>query len=134
MGTPRVPCAGGIVFDQAGRLLLVQRGHPPSPGLWSVPGGRCQAGETADAACVREIAEETGLAVRVARLAGAVERAGPGGAVYVIHDFLCELSGGELKAADDATDARWVTRAELDKLPLVPQLFDTLAEWDLLPS
>jgi ADP-ribose pyrophosphatase YjhB (NUDIX family) len=130
----RVPCAAGIVADGAGRLLLIRRGQEPSAGSWSVPGGRCLPGEAAPAACVREVAEETGLRVTVVRLAGRVERAAPGGAIYVIDDFVCALEGGELRAGDDANDARWVTRAELVELDLVPDLYETLDAWSVLPD
>lgn len=129
----RQPCAGGIVLDGSGRLLLVRRGRPPSAGSWSVPGGRCRPGEPPAAACVREVAEETGLAVTVVRRAGRVERAAPDGGVYVIDDFVCELVGGVLRAGDDAADAGWFAPAELTGLELVPGLLDALAEWDILP-
>jgi 8-oxo-dGTP diphosphatase len=127
-------CAGGIVFDQAARLLLICRGTPPALGSWSLPGGRCRPGEDAAAACVREVAEETGLDVEVLRPAGRVERAAPDGSVYEIDDFVCRVVSGDLEAGDDAADVRWVTRAELDTLPLVPLLFDTLREWGCLPG
>jgi 8-oxo-dGTP diphosphatase len=130
----RVPCAGGIVHDDAGRLLVIRRGQPPSAGSWSVPGGRCRPGEAATAACVREVAEETGLEVTVVRRAGRVERAAPGGGIYMIDDFVCTLDGGELRAGDDAIDARWVTRAELVGLDLVPELYAALDEWGVLPD
>ena len=100
------PCAGGIVFDGAGRLLLIKRGQEPGLGRWSVPGGRCLPGEPADAACVREVAEETGLVVEVIRSAGRLTRTGPGGVVYDIEDFVCATAGGELRAGDDAADVR----------------------------
>ena len=129
----REPCAGGIVHDAHGRLLLIRRGQPPSAGRWSVPGGRCRPGEPAADACVREVAEETGLAVRVLRSAGVVERDGPAGQLYVIEDFACAVAGGTLRAGDDALDARWVSADELDELELVPGLIDCLAEWGLLP-
>lgn len=127
------PCAGGIVFDEQGRLLLIRRGHEPSAGTWSVPGGRCAPGESAAETCVRELAEETGLQVRVLRRAGRVQRDGPGGVGYEIVDFVCAVVGGTLRAGDDATDARWVSRAELGALPLSPGLEETLREWRLLP-
>lgn len=130
----RQPCAGGIVRDAAGRVLLVQRGKAPSAGSWSVPGGRCLPGESTASACVREVAEETGLTVEVVRLAGTVERAAPDGGVYVIDDFVCRVVGGMLTAGDDATEARWVSRAELAELDLVPGLIEALAEWDVLPA
>jgi 8-oxo-dGTP diphosphatase len=127
----RQPCAGGIVFDPAGRLLLIRRGRPPAMGSWSVPGGRCRPEEAPAAACVREVAEETGLAVRILRWAGRVDRDAPDGGTYVIDDFVCELVGGELRAGDDALDARWFTAAELEALDLVPGLLDALTGWDV---
>jgi 8-oxo-dGTP diphosphatase len=132
---PKVqPCAGAIVFDDARRVLLVKRKWPPNAGSWSVPGGRCLVGETPDQACIREVAEETGLQVRIQRRAGSVEREGGPGVIYAIDDFVCEVIGGALVAGDDAADARWVTRAGLDELLLVPELFDALADWGLLPD
>lgn len=129
----RVPCAGSVVHDDLGRLLLIRRGQAPSAGMWSVPGGRCEPGEPAAAACVRETKEETGLDVAVVRPAGRVERAAPDGSVYVIDDFVCRPVGGMLQAGDDALDARWTTLADLDDLDLAPGVFDALREWGLLP-
>lgn len=126
-----VPCAGAIVVD-GGRLLLIRRGTEPGRGLWSVPGGRCEAGEDAPTACVRETAEETGLVVRVLQRAGSVRRDGPGGVVYAIDDYLCELVRGTLRAGDDAADAAWFDRSALDALPVVPGLRECLREWQVL--
>ncbi|HTZ44143.1 MAG TPA: NUDIX domain-containing protein [Jatrophihabitans sp.] len=129
-----IPAAGGIVFDNARRLLLIQRGRPPAAGAWSLPGGKCRPGESTEQACVRELAEETGLTVRVARLAGHVRRTAPDGDCFVIDDYLCTLLAGSLLAADDAIDAGWFDHAALAELDLVPGLYDVLAEWDLLPQ
>jgi ADP-ribose pyrophosphatase YjhB (NUDIX family) len=129
---PEVPCAGAVVFDGGGRLLLVRRGRPPGVGLWSVPGGKCDPGEHADAACAREALEETGLIVRPVRLAGRVLRAGLGDDVFVIDDFVCELLGGTLAAGDDAAEARWCSPSELADLPLTSGLLDALRDWGLL--
>ncbi|WP_326825567.1 NUDIX hydrolase [Streptosporangium sp. NBC_01756] len=123
---------GAIIRDGSGRLLLIRRGHPPGEGLWSLPGGRIGPGESDSDAVVREVAEETGLTVTPGRLAGAVERPGPGGAVYVIRDYLAEVSGGTLSAGDDAADARWFTEEELVRLPLSPGLLDALTEWAVI--
>jgi 8-oxo-dGTP diphosphatase len=128
------PCAGGIVYDHARRLLLIRRATPPSAGFWSIPGGRCEPDELPAQTCVREVAEETGLRVRVIRHAGRVERDGPGDLVYLIDDFVCSVVGGELRAADDAADARWVSAGELESLPLAPGLLEALTEWSLLPG
>ncbi len=85
-------------------------------------------------ACVREVAEETGLDVRVLYYAGRVERDGPEGVVFDIDDFVCEVVGGTLCAGDDASDARWASRTELDALELAPGLLAALAGWNELPS
>lgn len=124
-----VACVGGLTYDEAGRLLLIRRANEPGRGLWSLPGGRVEPGEDDATALVREMAEETGLAVRAGPLVGRVRRG-----VYDIADYRCEPVGGELRAGDDATDARWVDAADLAALPLVPGLIDALAEWDALPG
>lgn len=89
-------------------------------------------------ACRREVGEETGLAVRVVRLVGRVERDGPGGVVYEIDDFLCAVEDDgtavDPRAGDDAVDARWVTRVELTTLPLAASLYTTLSGWGCLPD
>jgi 8-oxo-dGTP diphosphatase len=129
-----IDCAGGIVFDTRTldrRLLLIQRATAPSAGTWSVPGGRCEPGETAEQACVREVAEETGLRVRVIRWAGRVERDGPDGVVYDIDDFICTVDSGELRAGDDAADVRWAGLDELAAIELAPGLLDALDAWDV---
>jgi len=83
---------------------------------------------------VREVREETGIEVAIVRYAGKVERDSPLGAVYDIDDFVCRPVGGELRAGDDAADARWVSLDQLRALPLAPGLEAALSEWGALPS
>lgn len=130
---PAIPCVGAIVFDPDGRLLLVQRGHEPSAGLWSLPGGRVEPGETDEQAVIREVAEETGLTVRPGRLAGAVRRPGPGGVVFDIRDYQADVTGGAIAAGDDAADVRWAAPADLATLSLIDGLLDALTDWGVLP-
>lgn len=128
----RVPCVGGIVVHER-RLLLVRRGREPGRGLWSVPGGRLEPGETVEAGCAREVREETGLDVVAGAVVGRVERAAPGGATYVIDDLDCTLVGApDLVAGDDADDACWATYEDLATLALVPLLRETLEGWGVL--
>ena len=127
-----VPCVGAVVVHE-GRLLLVQRGHEPGRGLWSVPGGRLEPGETLEKGCAREVLEETGLVVMPGHVVGRVERPAPDGSIYVIDDLDCALSGApDLVAGDDADDACWASLADLDALPLVPLLHATLEGWGVL--
>jgi 8-oxo-dGTP diphosphatase len=72
--------------------------------------------------------------VEVLRSAGRVSREGPDGVGYDIEDFVCTVRGGQLRAGDDAMDARWVTRAELDALDMAPGVVEALASWNALPS
>jgi 8-oxo-dGTP diphosphatase len=129
----RVRCVGAVVFDHAGRLLLVRRAHEPGRGRWSVPGGRVEPGETDYQAVIREVAEETGLAVEITRLLGAVQRPAPQGAVFDIHDYRCRVTGGTLQAGDDAGDARWCDAKTLASLTLVTGLREALTHWHCLP-
>lgn len=129
---PHVPCVGALVRDGAGRLLLVRRANEPGRGLWSLPGGRVEPGESAEQALVREVREETGLLVTVGPLVGRVERPGPGGVVYDIADHLCRAVGGTLRAGDDAAEVRWVDG--LAALPLTEGLAETLEAWGVLPG
>lgn len=128
---PHVPCVGALVRDGAGRLLLVRRANEPGRGLWSLPGGRVEPGESAEQALVREVREETGLLVTVGPLVGRVERPGPGGVVYDIADHVCRAVGGTLRAGDDAAEVRWVDA--LAALPLTEGLAETLDAWGVLP-
>lgn len=116
---PRV-AVGAVVFRQDA-VLLVKRGKPPAEGQWAIPGGSVGLGESLQAAAERETREETGLSIR----AGApvftfetIER-DPAGRVrfhYVVVDLAAELVGGEMQPGDDALDARWVSREEMEHL------------------
>jgi 8-oxo-dGTP diphosphatase len=127
-----VPCVGAVVTDEQGRLLVIQRGHDPGAGLWSIPGGRIEPGETDAQALVREMLEETNLQVKVGRLIGSVRRQGPGGMVIDIRDYAATVIGGTLRAGDDAAGARWVTTAELARMEVTEGLIEALTEWGVL--
>jgi 8-oxo-dGTP diphosphatase len=127
-----IPCVGAVVFDGQDRLLMIQRGHDPGAGLWSIPGGRVEPGETDVQALVRELLEETNLQVKVGKLVGSVQRQGPGDMVIDIRDYAATVTGGTLRAGDDAADARWVTAAELARLEVTDGLIEALTEWGVL--
>lgn len=114
-----VLAVGAVVVDH-GRVLLVQRGREPSKGKWSLPGGALELGETLTEGVAREVHEETGLNVEPVELIELIDRIvkqpGPEGDRiqfhYVIADFLCRVVDGELRAASDAEQVRWIERAE----------------------
>jgi ADP-ribose pyrophosphatase YjhB (NUDIX family) len=114
---PVSPLLGvGAVVVQDGRVLLVQRGHEPAKGQWSLPGGLIDLGETLPKAVAREVLEETGLVVEPVELVELLDRIHREGDRvryhYVIADYLCRVVGGTLLAASDADAVRWVERAE----------------------
>jgi ADP-ribose pyrophosphatase YjhB (NUDIX family) len=131
---PEVPCVGAVVHDARGRLLLVRRGHAPSAGLWSVPGGRVEAGESEVEAVVRETAEETGLRVRPERVLGQVRIDGDG-VVFTVTDWVCTLldPGQQPVAGDDAADVAFVDAAGLAALDMAPGVVAALTGWSALP-
>jgi 8-oxo-dGTP diphosphatase len=129
-----VPCVGAVVHDAAGRLLLIRRGHDPHRGLWSLPGGRIEAGESPEQAVVREVREETGLDVVPGRPVGRVRIPGDG-VVFDVIDLACELIRPDAEPApgDDATEVLFADAATLAGLPCTPLLVETLRGWGVLP-
>ena len=128
-----VPAVGAVIRGPDGHLLVVRRANPPGQGLWSLPGGRVQPGEASDAACVREVLEETGLHVLVDHEVGRVELVA-GDTTFEVVDFCCTVVEGRLRAGDDASDARWVDEDTLRALPTSAGLVDTLTRWGVLAS
>lgn len=101
----------------------MERGREPLKGYWSLPGGILELGESLDEAIRREVLEETGLVIEpvaVVEIFERVMRDGEGRVEYhyVLVDYLCRVTGGELCAADDASRAEWFERDQLPGLKL----------------
>ena len=97
---------GAVIFDE-GRVLLVQRGHAPMQGEWSLPGGALEVGETLEEGVRREVLEETGLIVEPVAMIEVFDRIARDdtGRVqfhYVLVDYLCRITGGSAACASDA--------------------------------
>ncbi len=119
MAKPRTPllAADCAVFDAKGRVLLIRRGHPPFKGRFALPGGFVEVGETVEAACRRELQEETGLKVRNLQLVGIYSdpRRDPRGHTCSVV-YLARVARATPRAGDDAAEAEWVgdwSKAEL---------------------
>ena len=116
---------------------MVERGHEPLKGWWSLPGGVVEAGERLETALRREVREETGLEVEILCLVEIFERImldGEGRPEYhyVLMDYICRPAGGTLQAGDDAGSAAWMTEAELDGLRVTegtPAVIHKAFEW-----
>ncbi len=147
MQTPELPAPGsqppaariilavGAIVTDGERILLIQRGHSPAQGSWSVPGGRVEVGETLPDALRREIREECGLDIRVGDLAIVLDRISrePDGTIrshYVILDFWATPADHALavQVSSDASAAGWFTLDEIKTLPTTTNLHHYLAE------
>ncbi|MGD0974909.1 MAG: NUDIX hydrolase [Candidatus Korobacteraceae bacterium] len=107
---------GGVVV-QNGRVVLVRRAKAPRMGEWSIPGGMLELGETLRDGVAREIEEETGLRVKSEEVLDVfdsivTDAEGKTQYHYVLVDYLCSVTGGELRAASDVSEARWATLDE----------------------
>lgn len=112
---------------------MVERGRGAAAGLWSVPGGRVEWGESLRDAVVREVREETGLEVEVGEVVWVGESLGPGDPPswhFVLIDFRARVVGGELRAGGDARAAEWVPLGRVEERPVTPALLPLLEGLD----
>lgn len=109
-----VGIVAGSVIVKDSKYLLVQELKPKVYGLWNLPAGYVDKGETIEHAAVREAKEETGYDVRVLEEVGVYhEKVG----TPVLHAFRSEIVGGELKIqAGEILSAAWLTYAEIEEL------------------
>ena len=99
---------GAVIHDPAGRLLLIRRGHDPHRGLWSLPGGRIEAGESPEQAVVREVREETGLTCALREELTPVEYTDPKGRPKTVRYWRMDPVGGEFTPNDEVDELRWL--------------------------
>jgi 8-oxo-dGTP diphosphatase len=118
--------AASACIRRGAEVLLVQRGKEPGLGKWAFPGGKVKWGETAQQAALRELREECGLSARMGQLIGLYEVIHPG-IHFAIACYIGVDPEGEIQAASDAADARWVSIHELSQLPLASNIAAVVA-------
>jgi 8-oxo-dGTP diphosphatase len=126
LATAHRPQAGvSVCVVRDGRALLAQRSRQPLRGLWSLPGGRIEWGETLHEAALRELAEETAVEADICMLLDSVDviQRDQAGAVqyhYVLTTFGALWRAGEARAGSDAAAVCWAASDDLDDLPMTP--------------
>jgi 8-oxo-dGTP diphosphatase len=114
---PSIATDGIVVFGK--KLLLIRRKNEPFRGMYALPGGFVEYGETAEKAVIREVLEETGLVTRMDSLAGVYSdpaRDPRGHTISIV--FRLKVVGGKLRAGDDASRVELVPLRDLKKLEL----------------
>ncbi|MFX1451492.1 MAG: NUDIX hydrolase [Promethearchaeota archaeon] len=138
---PNRPIGGvGTVLIWDGKILLIQRAAEPDKGLWSIPGGLIEFGETAEEAAIREVFEETRIKVIEVKFVDAVTKViwdEEDKVLYhfAIFDYMSSSFEGEAQAQDDALNARWVKYEDVPKYPMpytLQELFRymNIGKWD----
>lgn len=121
---PDQPIVGiGIVIVHECKIALIKRGNEPSKGKWTIPGGLVELGESVEAAVIREAKEETCLDVEGPQLIDVVgnvdhDEKGKVKYHYIIIDYLVNVTRGNIQAASDAKELRWVPFNEVESYNL----------------
>lgn len=105
--------AVGVVVEMDGMIVLGRRNHEPHLGRWSFPSGYVDAGETPEAAAVREVEEETGLDIRIDRLLGVYASAGDR-TIFIA--YAGSVTGGEMQAGEECFEVNAFEPAALPEM------------------
>ena len=116
-----------------GKVLLIQRGKEPDKGLWSLPGGKVEMGETVAIAAVREVLEETGVCASMEKLVGIYDviKHNADGSLQAHYVIACHnglFISGDAVANSDADAVAWVDPYQLNQMQLAPGIAQTIAD------
>lgn len=128
-----VPAASVVVVDETGRVLLHRR---TDNGMWALPGGKMELGESLAGCGIRETREETGIEIEITGIVGTYTNPGH---VFAYDDgevrqefSVCLLGravGGTLRASDESFEVAWFNPNEVDVLPMVASIRKRLSDW-----
>lgn len=136
---PDVPRVGvGAIVIKDGKVLMIKRAAPPNQNLWAIPGGMLELGETLQQGAEREIFEETGIRIRAGKPIYTFDflQRDPDCRLhyhYVIVDMEATYLAGDIRAADDALDARWIEPEECRILPVSKMTLKILRDMGFIP-
>lgn len=118
----------GVVIEMDGGVVLIKRNRPPHQGRWALPSGYIEADESAEEGAIREAEEETGLKVEIIELAtvNSYPEGPPQSGIMIF--YRARPVGGELRAGDDADEARVFLPEELPLLPFRTHR-EMIAQW-----
>ncbi|MBT2482868.1 NUDIX hydrolase [Streptomyces sp. ISL-94] len=128
-----VPAASAVVVDDDGRVLLQRR---TDNGMWALPGGKMELGESLADCAIRETFEETGMTVEITGIVGTYTHPGH---VFSYDDgevrqefsicLLARPTGGTLRTSDESFEVAWFTPDAIDDLPMVPSIRKRVDDW-----
>ena len=124
--------AASVACFRDDRVLLAARGRPPLDGIYSLPGGLVEPGETLAEAALRELREEVGVEAKLIGFVAPVEvierdAQGRVRVHFVVAAHAARWVSGEPQRGPEARDVRWVTEAEIESHPTTPGLAGVLA-------
>ncbi len=124
--------AASIAVFRDGKVLIATRTKPPGAGVWSLPGGLVETGETLEEAALRELMEEVGVTARVLAFNRHIERIdrdaeGRVERHFVLATFVGEWVAGEPQTGPEAGEVRWIAPHEVAEIATTPALPDVLA-------
>ena len=128
--SPILAVSAAIIRD--GKVLIVRRARPPARGVYTLPGGGVEVGETLVEAVVREVREETELVIEPVALAGyreAITRDGDGRIErhFVILPFAARWIAGEPRLSDELAESMWLDPSEIVGLDTTAGLSEIIA-------
>jgi 8-oxo-dGTP diphosphatase len=125
--------AASVAVIREGRILLAARGKPPSEGLFSLPGGKVEIGETLGEAALRELREEVGVEAKLIGFIAPVEFIERDEKGHIRHHVVIAAHAarwvsGEPQTGPEAKEIRWVTERDIADLPITPGLTGILEQ------